>query len=93
MVGVVANLCCQAEGCEKVVESESLLPSCLAILQTTDDVPTLAEAFRLLKLLLWHATYRVPMEKRCGYPLVIALKSHESMKEALVFLLKNSLSG
>ncbi|XP_050726995.1 uncharacterized protein LOC127003947 isoform X2 [Eriocheir sinensis] len=92
VVGVVANLCCQAEGCEKVVESEILLPSCLAILHTTDDVPTLVEAFRLLKLLLWHATYRVPVEKRCRYPLVTALKSHESMKEALVFMLKNSLS-
>ena len=93
MVGVVANLCCQAEGCEKVVESEALLPSCLAILHTTDDVPTLVEAFRLLKLLLWNATYRVPMEERCQYPLVTALKSHEYVKEALVFLLKNSLSG
>ncbi|XP_045109511.1 uncharacterized protein LOC123503642 isoform X2 [Portunus trituberculatus] len=92
VVGVVANLCCQAEGCEKVIASESLLPSCLAILHSTDDVPTLVEAFRLLKLLLWHVTYRVPMEKRCRYPLVTALKSHESMKEALVFLLKNSLS-
>ncbi|KAK8380910.1 hypothetical protein O3P69_008080 [Scylla paramamosain] len=92
VVGVVANLCCQAEGCEKVIASESLLPSCLAILHSTDDVPTLVEAFRLLKLLLWHTTYRVPMEKRCQYPLVTALKNHESMKEALVFLLKNSLS-
>lgn len=93
IVGVVANLCCQGEGCERVVGCSSLLHSCLALLHSTDDVPTLVEAFRLLRLLLWHVTFRLPPKERSRCPLIIALRSNEVLKEALVFMLKNSLSG
>lgn len=92
-MGVVANLCCQSEGCVKVMGHQSLLNSCLTLLHTTDDVPTLVEAFRLLRLLLWHLTYRVAPQDRSQCPLILALKSHEYLKEELVFMLKNSLSG
>ncbi|XP_045583596.1 uncharacterized protein [Procambarus clarkii] len=92
VVGVVANLCCQAVGCEKVIGHHSLLNSCLTLLHTTDDVPTLIEAFRLLRLLLWHLTYRVAPQDRALNPVILALKNHESLKETLVFMLKNSLS-
>ncbi|KAK4305816.1 hypothetical protein Pmani_022310 [Petrolisthes manimaculis] len=92
IVGVVANLCCQGEGCERVVGCSSLLQSCLALFHSTDDVPTLVEAFRLLRLLLWHVTFRLPPKERSRSSLVIALRSNEALKEALVFMLKNSLS-
>lgn len=92
-MGVVANICCQAEGCEKVIEHRALLSSCLSLLQATDDVPTLVECLRLLQLLLWHVTHRVKPEDRSKCPLVLALKGHEPLKVALIFILKNSLSG
>lgn len=92
VVGVVANICCQAVGCEKVIGHESLLSSCLTLLYTTDDVPTLIEGLRLLRLLLWHITYRLAPQERSLSPVILALKNHESLKEALVFMLKNSLS-
>ncbi|XP_042858591.1 uncharacterized protein LOC122244679 isoform X2 [Penaeus japonicus] len=92
VVGVVANICCQAEGCEKVIEHRALLSSCLSLLQATDDVPTLVECLRLLQLLLWHVTHRVKPEDRSKCPLVLALKGHEPLKVALIFILKNSLS-
>ncbi|XP_071512489.1 uncharacterized protein [Panulirus ornatus] len=92
VVGVVANLCCQSDGCKKVIGHQSLLNSCLTLLHTTDDVPTLVEAFRLLRLLFWHLTNRVAPQDRSQCPLILALKSHEFLKEELVFILKNSLS-
>lgn len=92
VVGVVANICCQAEGCEKVIEHRALLSSCLNLLQSTDDVPTLVECMRLLQLLLWHVTHRVKPEDRSKCPLVLALKGQEALKVALIFILKNSLS-
>ncbi|XP_042223064.1 uncharacterized protein LOC121867264 [Homarus americanus] len=92
VVGVVANLCCQSVGCEKVIGHRLLLNSCLTLMHTTDDVPTLIEAFRFLRLLIWHLTYRMAPQDRSQCPIMIALKSHESLKEALVFMLKNSLS-
>ncbi|XP_063609924.1 uncharacterized protein LOC134783853 [Penaeus indicus] len=92
VVGVVANICCQAEGCVKVIEHRALLSSCLNLLQSTDDVPTLVECLRLLQLLLWHVTHRVKPEDRSKCPLVLALKGQEALKVALIFILKNSLS-
>ncbi|XP_047494484.1 uncharacterized protein LOC125042709 [Penaeus chinensis] len=92
VVGVVANICCQAEGCVKVIEHKALLSSCLNLLQSTDDVPTLVECLRLLQLMLWHVTHRVKPEDRSKCPLVLALKGQEALKLALIFILKNSLS-
>ncbi|KAK7074558.1 hypothetical protein SK128_000920 [Halocaridina rubra] len=92
VVGVVGNLCCQIEGCEKVVEHQALLNACLALTHTTDDVPTLIESFRFLRLLLWHLNNRVPEDSRIGCPLILALKGHEAIKVALIFILKNSLN-
>lgn len=93
MVGVVANICCQSDGCEKIIGHQSLFQSCVTLLHTTDDVPTLVESFRFLKLLLWHLTHRVDPQDRSRCPVVSILKNHESLKDALIFMLKNSLSG
>ncbi|KAG7168503.1 SAAL1-like [Homarus americanus] len=75
VVGVVANLCCQSVGCEKVIGHRLLLNSCLTLMHTTDDVPTLIEAFRFLRLLIWHLTYRMAPQDRSQCPIMIALKS------------------
>lgn len=92
VVGVVANMSCQPAGCKRIINHQALLNACLALPQTTDDVPTLIEAFRFLRLLLWHLNHRIPMSSRSGCPLTMALKGHEALKVALVFILKNSLS-
>ncbi|XP_068214168.1 uncharacterized protein [Palaemon carinicauda] len=92
VVGVVANMSCQPEGCKRIINHQALLNACLALPQVTDDVPTLTEVFRFLRLLLWHISHRVPSVSRTGCPLTMALKGHEGLKVALVFILKNSLS-
>ena len=92
-MGVVANLSCQEEGCKRIINHQALLNACFALPQATDDVPTLIEAFRFLRLLLWHLNHRIPLGSRVGCPLIMMLKGHESLKVALVFILKNSLSG
>ncbi|XP_076041595.1 uncharacterized protein LOC143025587 isoform X2 [Oratosquilla oratoria] len=90
-VGIIANMCSQKEACCKIASDNNLVVAIFGVLET-EDVPTLIETFRLLKLLLWHLTHNVE-EKDIKDSLIIQMfKGDENIKTIFIFLLKNSLN-
>ena len=93
VTGIVANMCCQKEGCDKLLDpSNGILEATFELLTSTSDIPTICEVIRLLRLLLWHRMNRTNEESRMTCPLLLGLQS-KSTVQSLTFLAKNCLNG